>query len=173
MNKKGQYTFDGLPKIALAMILAAVFFVIGIIILTSMSDNSNFYTIRTVSNESFTFPVAGGSVNTTYPWVQSVSAVKNTGDVVYTAANYTVTNTDTSGKAKITFTTNASICTTGATCGLYYTYKDKTGASGAAMTNALVAIEEIPSNWLLLMMTILGAVIVIGIVLNQMKGQGR
>jgi len=171
LNSKGQYTFDSLPSVVLAFTLAAVFFVVGIIILASMGDNTNFYTVSSVSNESFTVGVVGSTVTTAEGWVQSVTYIKNASHGgTFPTTNYTVTGLDRSAGAVITITSNASICVTGTACGIYYTYKDKSAASGEAIADSLVALEEIPSNWLLLIATVLAATIIIGLVVRHMKG---
>jgi hypothetical protein len=167
MNKKG-YSFNDMPQLALIFTLVAVFFVVAILILTAIGDNTNFAPETTVTNEEFTFPARYGNVTLANTYVQTVTSVINSTSGVYPAANYTLWNTNNDGYGKLWFVENATVCKTGDTCRVTYTYNDHDSKQGTVVTNAITAMSEIPSNWLLLIAVVLAASVLIGIVVNNL-----
>ena len=159
--------FENLPKLAIGFLLTALFFVVGILILTSIGNNSQFYTLTTATNETFTMPSQNGSITTSEGYVVSVTSVKNASGIEYSSTNYTVTGTGYSLGATITFTENTTACKTGQTCRVTYTYNNHDTTTGTVVVKATEALEEIPNNWLLLIVVVLAASIIIGIVMNE------
>lgn len=165
-----KYSFNELPSLALTITLAAVFFVVAIIIMTALGNNSNFTTPARAVNESFTMPADEGTVQVANGYTLLVVEVLNATNTKYPAANYTLSNTGVSTGGIITFHENATVCKTGATCRVTYTYTSHATSSGTTITNSLTALSEIPNNWFLLMVVVLIAAIIIGIVISNMGG---
>ena len=159
---------NDLPNVALYFLLAGVFFVIAIVILGSVQTTSVGVTTNTVDNESFTFPVLNGTITTSHTYLVAISAVYNSSNATFPAANYTISDA-TNGVIK--FLDNTTVCKTGATCKVTYTYNtyNETEAS-VSLTNTINALAEIPNNWLLLIAVIVAAAIVIGIVISNLGG---
>ena len=169
MNKKAAYNFNDLPGVAWIFLISAMFFVVAILVLTALGDNTNFAPLTTATDEEFTMPAFNGTITTSETYVISVSEIANSTGGVFPAVNYTVTNTGTDGGATIRFLENASVCKTGATCYATYTYYDHNGDTGTVLQNSISAMAEIPNNWLLLIAVVLAAAILIGIVINNLQ----
>lgn len=172
MDKKASVSIDDLPKVSMMFLLAAVFFVIAIVIVTNIGDNTNFSPLTTAGAEAFTMPTDEGNITTSEYYVVAVTFIKNATGGTYPAANYTLTNTGVNSGAKIQLHENASVCKTGATCYVTYTFNDHGTAQGTVVTNTLTALTEIPNNWLLLIAVVVAASIVVGIVISNLGNKG-
>lgn len=174
MNKKGVASIGELPNLAVVLLLTAIFFVIGIVILSSFQTNNTGVTTNSVVNESITMPsVANGKVTLAHTHLVAISSVTNktNASAPYAAANYSIYN---AALGQVNFVSNTSAtpyCAKGGSCFITYTYQtfDETPAS-VALNNTIDALGEIPNNWLLLVVVIIAASILIGIVISNLGG---
>lgn len=167
-----KYSLDDIPNVALVFLLAGMFFVIAIVILSSIQTNSVGVTLNTVVNETFTFPANNGTVTLAHGYLVTITSVKNSTGTTYAAANYTVVDA-TAGTVR--FLTNTTVgFPTGSTQRISYTYNTygETPAS-VTLTDTITAMSEIPSNWFLLIAVILAASVVIGVVLSNLGGMAN
>ena len=167
-NKKGSMSLSDLPNISIVFLLTAVFFIIGMVILTSFQTNT--VSSLSIANESFTMPTANNNITLSHYRVTSISQVLNSTNGVYPAANYTLVN-PTATSSLVTFLQNTSVCVSGATCRISYVYDSYDATVPQNIQNTITALGEIPNNWLLLIAVIVAAAVVIGIVISNLGGQ--
>lgn len=164
-----KYTLNDIPNVAVYFLLTGIFFVIAIVILSSVQTTSVGVTTVTITNETFTFPTNNGTITLAHGYLVSITSVKNSTGTTYAAANYTISDA-TAGTVRFLTNTTTGFAT-GTTQRISYTYQT-TGETPASVviTDTITALSEIPSNWLLLIAVILAASVVIGIVITNLKG---
>lgn len=167
MNKKGEMiSFSDLPKLSIVFLLTAVFFVVGIIILSSFQSNT--VTSKFIVNESFVVPAVNGTFQLDHYRLTSLTRITNATGAVLGAGNYTVLS---NGNSTIKILANTSTtCTVGVTCLATYTYENYDSNTPATIQNTINALAEIPNNWLLLIAVIVAAAVIIGIVVRNLGG---
>lgn len=166
MDKKGQTSLNDLPNISLMLLLAGVFFVVGIIILSSFQSTQ--VTSVTVTNENITIPAAiNGTFTLAHYRLVSITNITNSSGAVWGAGNYSVVNLENS---TVKVLANSTPCAFGTACKINYVYQNYDTSIPISIQNTISALSEIPSNWLVLIATVVAASIVIGIVITNLGG---
>jgi len=164
-----KYDLNDVPSVAIIFMLTAVFFVVAIIILSSLGNNSNF-SPSTSYAENVTVPALQGNVSLSKNYLVSIQSIVNGTGATLDATNYTLLNTGVSSVGVVQFLDNKTSCITGKSCYVTYTFNNHNSTSGTVITKSIEAMSEIPNNWLLLIAVVLAAAIIIGIVMNNMSG---
>lgn len=125
------------------------------------------YTDKTVSNESFVWPLNGSTVTLTNGNITSFSKVANIAGTAYLSGNYSV-DTDT---GVVTALSNTSGIITGATVYAYYTWRDRSSATNTALWSTRNGIADIPNSWLSLIVTVGVLAVILYFVLRSFGGR--
>lgn len=160
--------FDDLKSLPVILLLTGVFFAIAMIIMASFQSTT--VTTLTVVNESVLTPPVNGTVTLSHYRIVSIISLVNGTGKDFEARNLTITNYENS---TVQYLYNVSTCQTGKYCNMTYTYNTYDTTVPSAIQKIVVAQSEIPSNWLLLIATVIAAAILIGFVMKELPMSGR
>lgn len=164
-----------LPGVTTFLILLGVLIATGLIIIDKFQSSEVVSTTTTVTNESFTVPLTNTTRNGTFTLANddlvSFTQILNSSGATLGSGNYSVALT--TGIVTITSPNNiSSACMNGTTCYAYYVYRDVDSNVYTAISNVSSAVDDIPNNWLgVLIVAIIGA-FVIGLLIRYF-GQSR
>ena len=159
--------FDDLKSVPIILLLTGVFFALAMIIMGSFQSTT--VTQLTVVNETITTPTLGGNITLGHYRLVSITALRNA-TTSYPLGNLSIISYDNS---IVQFLENATVCRTGKQCNITYTYNNYDTTVPIAIQNVVTAQSEIPSNWLLLIATVIAAAILIGFVMKELPMSGR
>lgn len=155
-----------LPAIAIIFVMTIIIFTLGIVILGNF--NADLSVPVTVTGESFVTPLSNSTVNGTrtlaHQNITSFSGITN-GSLTLGPGNYsvnTVTGVITFIKPNQNATVNA-VCYYNRTCYATYTYTSYASVQNVAVNNGILALQEIPNNWLLLFAIVIAAGILVSV----------
>ena len=153
-----------MPPIAITLLLTGVFFIIALVVLGAMQTAT---VTSTTTSEEYTVPALNANVTLAHYRITSVINVKNSTGTVLGTGNYTYHN-PTATSSYLQTLSNSTLCRSGDTCTVTYKYDNYDSKASKSVDSSVTATTEIPSNWLLLIATIIAASIVIGIVLSNL-----